>query len=134
VEKQENLMLESLKRILDKLSNFDLASWLNSITISGYKVGLDTAQKDLKEEYPSEPDMEAIVRIGMRAHALSEKAIARAKGGMAHNADKLYQEMDAAMKAGMSEKEALHQIQGRLKGLFTDSYQEWELEAPAYST
>jgi hypothetical protein len=115
-------MLEILKRILDRLSNFDLSSWLNSITISGYKVGLDTAQKDLKEEYPSEPDMEAIVRIGMRAHALSEKAIARAKGGMAHGADKLYQEMDAAMKAGMSEKEALFQIQGRLKGLFSDSY------------
>ena len=121
-------MLETLKRILDRLSNFDLSSWLNSITMSGYKVGLDTAQKDVGEEYSFEPDMESIIRIGIRSHALSEKAISKAKGGMAHNADKLYQEMDAAMKAGMNEKEALFQIQGRLRGLFTDSYEEWELE------
>ena len=121
-------MLEAIKRIFNIFENSKLAEWLASITAGGYKLGLDTAKKDIKFDGNLEPDMEAIVRIGLRAHALSEKAIARAKGNLAHNADKLYQEMDAAIKGGMNENEALIQIQGRLKNLFTDSYQEWELE------
>lgn len=121
-------MLETLKKLFDILDNFDLSKWLSDITTKGYILGLDTAKKDIKFDGNLEPDMGAIVRIGMRAHALSEKAIAQAKGSLAHNADKLYQEMDAAVKAGMDENEALKQIQGRVRNLFKDSYQDWELE------
>ena len=121
-------MFNAIKRVLGAIGNLKLASWLQDIAISGFNLGLDTAQKDTRSETPFEPDMESILRIGIRTHALSEKTIARAKGNLAFNADKLYQEMDAAMRRGMSKREALLQIQGRLRNLFTDSLEEWELE------
>jgi len=101
---------------------------MESAAIKAYSLGLATGAADMKMTIPPEPDINALASIGLRTHALSESTIARAKGDLAFNADKLYQEMDAAIKSGMTEQEALSQIETRVKALFTDSFQEWELE------
>jgi len=121
-------LLDILRSLLNKITGTGLSQLLESAAIKAYSLGLATGAADTNMDTPPEPDIDAIASIGLRTQALSESTVARAKGDLAFNADKLYQEMDAAIKAGMSEQEALSQIEGRVKGLFDDSFQEWELE------
>lgn len=106
----------------------DISTQLRSIALQGYRHGRMNAQRDVEEDIDVEPDIDAVLNIGVRTHALSETTIARAKGGLAFDAQKLQAEIDAAIKGGMSEKEALGQIEGRVKGLFEDNFKDWELE------
>jgi len=106
----------------------DISTQLRSIALQGYRHGRMNAQRDVEEDIDVEPDIDAMLNIGVRTHALSETTIARAKGGLAFDAQKLQAEIDAAIKGGMSEKEALGQIEGRVKGLFEDNFKDWELE------
>ena len=110
------------------LNNAQFSQILESSALAGYGLGLTTGAADMKLTRELTPDMDAIASIGLRTHALSDSTIARAKADLAFNADKLYKEMNAAVKAGMSEGEALHQIEGRFRKLFDESFKEWELE------
>jgi len=121
-------LLDILRTILNKITGTKLSQVLESAAIKAYSLGLATGAADMKMDVPPEPDIDAIASIGLRTHALSESTTARAKADLAFNADKLYQEIDAAIKSGMSERDALSQIENRVRGLFEDSFQEWELE------
>jgi len=121
-------LLDIIRALLNKITGTQLSLLLESAAIKAYSLGLTTGAADTKMDTPPEPDIDALASIGLRTHALSESTMARAKADLAFNADKLYQEMDAAIKAGMSERDALSQIETRVKGLFDDSFQEWELE------
>lgn len=121
-------LMELAKKIMELFDGGGLKELLENVILNGTKLGMVTANADLKIEGRTEPDFESIVRIGMRANALSDSAIARAKGNFARESDLLYQEMDAALKAGMGKTEALGQIEGRFRGLFEDSYKDWEIE------
>lgn len=120
-------MLNLLKTLMGLLKTEVLEGDVVKAAVKGLKLGLKTAEKDTgKEDFI--PDDTAIARIGLRAHALSEKTMAKARGSLAYNGEKLYQEMDAALEGGMSEGEALGQIADRVRNLFTDALQPWELE------
>jgi hypothetical protein len=121
-------LMVAFQRILSGLGTAELGMVLSQAAVGGYRLGLDTAQKDLGWEEKIEPDVETIAAIGMRTHALSDSTIARAKGRLAVESDKLYQELNAAMRGGMNEKEALKQIQARVEGLFDETFKDWELE------
>jgi hypothetical protein len=121
-------MLEIVRKLIEMLDNAQFSQILESSALAAYGLGLTTGAADMKLTRELTPDMDAIASIGLRTQALSDSTIARAKADLAFNADKLYKEMDAAVKAGMSEGEALHQIEGRFKKLFDESFKEWELE------
>ncbi len=129
-------LMDWLKGFLASLTSTELSDSLNTIGVKGYEAGRKAGFEDTSEntqgeepdEEPSKTDTDAINSIGVRTHALSEKTISEAKGSLAVEVDKLYKEMDAAMKAGMSEKEALISIQARMKGLFNECFPEWKIE------
>jgi len=121
-------MLETVKKLIDMLTNAKFSQILEKASIKAYALGLHTGAADVTLTPPLEPDIDAIAAIGIRTHTLSASTLARAKGDLAFNADKLYREMNAAVEAGMSEREALTQIEKRFRNLFTDSFKEWELE------
>ena len=120
-------MIELIKRLMALLSAEKIANSVEDASFEGLSLGLSTASADLGI-HTTVPDEIAITRIGVRAKALSERTISKARGDLAFNADKLQLELDAAIKSGMSEVEALKQIQGRVKSLFTDSLKDWELQ------
>ena len=126
------MMVEWLKKVMDLITTEKLSGVLEDTGTRGYKLGREAGFKDTEGEgeEPStkEPDNDAINSIGVRTHALSEKTISEAKSNLTLEVDKLYQEMNAAMKAGMTEKESLFQIQDRLRGLFQESFPDWKLE------
>ena len=121
-------MLEIIQKLIEMLNAAQFSQILEHATLAAYGMGLVTGAVDVKLTRELFPDIDAIAAIGIRTHALSEKAMAQAKGDLAFNANKLYQEMDAAVKAGMSEREALGQIETRVRTLFENSYQNWEIE------
>lgn len=121
-------MLEIVRKLIEMLDNTQFSQILESSALAGYVLGMTTGAADMKLTRELTPDIDAIASIGLRTQALSDSTIARAKADLAFNADKLYKEMDAAVKAGMSEGEALHQIEGRFRKLFDESFKEWELE------
>jgi len=121
-------MLEIIQKLIEMFNEAQFSQILEHATLAGYGLGLTTGAADVKLTQHLEPDIDAIAAIGIRTHALSDKAMAQAKGDLAFNADKLYKEMDAAVKAGMSEREALSQIEKRMRKLFENSYKEWEIE------
>ena len=120
-------MIELIKRLMALLSAEKIANSVEDASFEGLSLGLSTASADLGI-HTTVPDEIAITRIGVRAKALSERTISKARGDLAFNADKLQLELDAAIKSGMSEVEALKQIQGRVKSLFTNSLKDWELQ------
>ncbi|MFA7205316.1 MAG: NAD(+)--dinitrogen-reductase ADP-D-ribosyltransferase [Saccharofermentanales bacterium] len=135
-------MIDWLKKLLAGMTSTKLADMLTGVGVKAYKIGREEGfadtedQEESKEEGPREeprkrpldPDSEAMESIGVRTHALSEKTISDAKGTLSVEVDKLYKEMDAAMKAGMTEKDALIKIQDRMKGLFSEAFPPWKLE------
>lgn len=106
--------------------------FLSRIGLNGYKIGFDAGFADTNdgkyEEHGEGVDRDAIAAIGLRTHALSEKTISEAKAHLAVNATKLQEEINAAIKAGMSEKEALIQVQSRVQDLFSSAFPNWKLE------
>ena len=121
-------MLEVIQKLIEMFNEAQFSQILEHATLAGYGLGLTTGAADMKLTRHLEPDIDAIAAIGIRTHALSDKTMAQAKGDLAFNANKLYTEMDAAVKAGMSEREAHGQIETRFKGLFAESFKEWEIE------
>jgi len=93
-----------------------------------YELGLFTASKDTGREIPLNPDEDAIRNIGLRTRVISEGTVRQARGALANDAAKLQQEVNAAINEGISQEEALHQIEDRVKKLFEDNFPKWKLE------
>lgn len=121
-------MYELINRLKEVFDSDALGDFLFDVILGGHKIGLSTAYDDLDMDREPEPDNNAIRNIGLRAHTLSDSTISQAKGALAYNGDKLLNEVQAKIDEGMSEREALGQVEDRVKKLFEESFPEWKLE------
>jgi hypothetical protein len=120
--------MDWISQILSALGYGELKRALLFASMTGYKNGRRKAGEDTGKTIDPDADVRGMASIGVRTHALSESTIARAKGGLAFNADKLQQEINALVKGGMSEAEAFGAVMPRVKKLFEESFKDWELE------
>ena len=127
------MLTDPIKELMDALTGYVIQGTIKKWCLSGYRAGLRTADMDLGgdgdgRKVPLDIDADAIDSIGLRTHALSESTIAQAKGSLAFEADKLQLELNAKLKAGMNEREALGQLKGRIEELFERSFEGWKLD------
>ena len=122
-----NSFLDLINSLLGLLTHHKLEKEVISASHNGLRLGINTAKLDTGID-ELEPDEESLARIGLRARALSDRTMSKARGDLAFKAEKLYQELNAAIKSGMTEVEALGRIRPRVRKLFTDALKPYELE------
>jgi len=120
--------IEWLQKLIEELDEDKLGDFVAQKAFEGLKLGFKTASEDLNLDSIMTPDKDAIMSIGIRARAISEGTIGRAKGVLAHKGGALEQEVRAMMEEGMSQNAAIGEIQGRMKELFDEGFKDWEIK------
>ncbi len=88
----EGSFLDLINSLLGLLTHHKLEKEVISASHDGLRLGINTAKLDIGID-ELEPDRESLARIGLRARALSDRTMSKARGDLAFNAEKLYQSL-----------------------------------------